>query len=128
MFSGTSFNLFSVFRWYFVTISIFVFQFKTLFSFVSVTNICWWHISSINTAYVIIGRQFFQFLKVKKMSVPKTAGKSSLFHIGNEFPNMISITCEVGFYINAFQLWNLCPDFCQMFLVVFLWLLRSSLN
>ena len=98
------------------------------YSRLSVTNICRWHISSINTAYVIIGRQFFQFLKVKKMSVPKTESKSSLFHIGNKFPNMISITSEVGFYVKAFQLRNLYPDFCQIFLVVFLCLLRNSLN
>ena len=128
MFSETSFNLFSVFRWDFVTICIFVFQFKTLLSFLSVTNICRWHISSINTSYALIGRQFFQFLKVKKMSVPKTEGKSSLFHIGNEFPNIISITWEVGFHVNAVQLRNLYPDFSQIFLVVFLWLLRNSLN
>ena len=65
---------------------------------------------------------FFSFCekKVKKMSVPKTEGKSSLFHIGNEFPNMISITWEVGFYVNASQFRNLYPDFCQIFLVVFL--------
>ena len=128
MFSETSFNLFGVFRWDFVTIFIFIFQFKTLLSFLSVTKICRWHISSINTSYVLIGRQFFQFLKVKKMSVPKTEGKSSLFHIGNEFPNIISITWEVGFHVNAVQLRNLYPDFSQIFLVVFLWLLRNSLN
>ena len=38
-------------------------------------------------------------LKVKKMSVPKTEGESLLFHIGNDFPNMISVTSEVGFYV-----------------------------
>ena len=31
------------------------------------------------------------------MSVPKTEGKSFLFHIGNEFTNMISVTSEVRF-------------------------------
>ena len=86
----------------------------------SVTGICRRNISSINTAYIIIGGQFFQFLKVKNMSVPETEGKSFLFHIGNEFPNMISITFEVGFYVKAFQLLNLYPGFCKSFLVVFL--------
>ena len=31
------------------------------------------------------------------MSVPKTEGKLFLFHTGNEFPRMISITSKVGF-------------------------------
>ena len=35
------------------------------------------------------------------MSVPKTEGKSLLFHIGYEFPNMISVTSEVGFYVKV---------------------------
>ena len=62
-----------------------------------------------------MGRQFFQFLKVRKMSVPKTEGKSFLFHIGNELPNMIRVTPEVGFYVKVFQLRNLYPDFCKIF-------------
>ena len=37
------------------------------------------------------------------MSVPKTEGKSFLFHIGNEFPNTISITSEFGFYVKVFS-------------------------
>ena len=41
-------------------------------------------------------------LKVKKMSVLKTEGKSFLFHIGNEFRNMISVTSEVDFYVEGF--------------------------
>ena len=85
----------------------------------SVTDICWQNISSINTAYIIIGRQFFLVFKIEKI-VPKTEGKSFLFHIGNEFPNMISITSEVGFYVKAFQLRNLYLDFCKIVLVVFL--------
>ena len=60
------------------------------------------------------------------MPVPKTEGKSFLFHIGNEFPNMISVTSEFGFYFKIFQLRNLYPDFCKIFLLVFLWLLRNS--
>ena len=59
-------------------------------------------------------------LKVRKTSVPKTEGKSLLFDIGNEFSNMINITSEVGFYVKVFQLRNLYPDFCKIFLVVFL--------
>ena len=55
-------------------------------------------------------------LKVKKMSEAKTESKSFLFHIGNEFPNMIRVTSEVGFYVKAFQLRNLHPDFCKIFL------------
>ena len=31
------------------------------------------------------------------MSVPKMEGKSLLFDIVNKFPNMISVTSEVGF-------------------------------
>ena len=54
------------------------------------------------------------------MSVPKTEKKSFVFHIGNEFPNMISITSKVGFYVKAFQVQNLYPDFCKKYLVVFL--------
>ena len=69
---------------------------------------------------------FFPFLNVKQMSVAKTDGKSFLFHIGNEFPDMISVTSEVGFYVKVFQLLNLYPDFCNIFLVVFLLLLRNS--
>ena len=49
-------------------------------------------------------------LKVKKMSVPKTEGKSLLFHIGNEFANMNNVTSDVGFYIRVSQLWNLYPQ------------------
>ena len=49
-------------------------------------------------------------LKVKKMSVPKTEGESLLFHIGNDFPNMISVTSEVGFYVKVSQLRNLYPQ------------------
>ena len=49
------------------------------------------------------------------MSVPKTEGKAFLFHIGNEFVNMISVTSEVDFYVKAFQLWNLYPYFCKIF-------------
>ena len=82
-------------------------------------DICRRNISSINTAYIIIGTQFFQLLKLKKISVPKTEGKSFLFHIGNEFPNMISITSEAGFYVKAFQLRNLYLDFCKIVLVVY---------
>ena len=40
-------------------------------------------------------------LKVKKMSVPKMEGKSLLFDIVNEFPNMISVTSEVGYYVKV---------------------------
>ena len=40
--------------------------------------------------------------KKKKKSVPKTEGKSFLFHIDNKFPNIISITSEVGFHVKAF--------------------------
>ena len=36
------------------------------------------------------------------MSVLKTEGKSFLFHIGNEFRNMISVTSEVDFYVEGF--------------------------
>ena len=63
--------------------------------------------------------KFFLVFKIEKI-VPKTEGKSFLFHIGNEFPNMISITSEVGFYVKAFQLRNLYLDFCKIVLVVFL--------
>ena len=49
-------------------------------------------------------------LKVRKMSVPKTEGKSLLFHIGNEFGNMIHATFEVGFYDKVSQLRNLYPQ------------------
>ena len=49
-------------------------------------------------------------LKVKKMSVPKMEGKSLLFDIVNEFPNMISVTSEVGYYVKVSQLRNL---YCQ---------------
>ena len=49
-------------------------------------------------------------LKVKKMSVPKTEGKSLLFHIGNEFANMINVTSEVVFYVKVSQLRNLYPQ------------------
>ena len=49
-------------------------------------------------------------LKVKKMSVPKTEGESLLFHIGNDFPNMIRVTSEVGFYVKVSQLRNLHPQ------------------
>ena len=80
-----------------------------------------WTFAGVNTAYIIIGTQFFQLLKLKKISVPKTEGKSFLFHIGNEFPNMISITSEVG-YVKAFQLWNLYLDFCKIVLVVYSYL------
>ena len=55
-------------------------------------------------------------LEVKKMSEAKTESESFLFHIGNEFPNMIRVTSEVGFYVKAFQLRNLYPDFCKIFL------------
>ena len=98
------FNLFSVFREDFVKIRIFIFHLKTLFSFVLVMDICRRNLSSINTAYIIIGRQFFQFLKVKKMSVPKTENKSFVFHIGNEFPNMIRITyLKLVFMLKLFR-------------------------
>ena len=40
-------------------------------------------------------------LKVKKMSVPKMEGKSLLFDIVNEFPNMISVTSEVGYNVKV---------------------------
>ena len=50
------------------------------------------------------------------MAEAKTESKSFLFHIGNEFPNMIRVTSEVGFYVKAFQLRNLYPDFCKIFL------------
>ena len=43
------------------------------------------------------------------MSVSKTEGKSLLFHIGNEFPDMISVTSEFGFYVQVSQLRNLYP-------------------
>ena len=56
------------------------------------------------------GRLCTKGLKVKKMSVPKTEGKSLIFHIGNEFPNMISVTSEVGFYVKVSQLRNLYPQ------------------
>ena len=59
-------------------------------------------------------------LKVKKMSVPKTERKSFLFHIGNEFSKLISVTSEAGFYLKDFQLRNLYPVFCKIFWVVFL--------
>ena len=85
-------------------------------------DICRRNTSSINTAYIITGTQFFQLLKLKKISVPKTEGKSFLFHIGNEFQNMISITSEVGFYVKAFQLRNLYLDFCKIVLVVYSYL------
>ena len=49
-------------------------------------------------------------LKVKKMSVPKMEGKSLLFDIVNEFPNMISVTSEVGYYVKVSQLRNLYPQ------------------
>ena len=42
-------------------------------------------------------------LKVKKMSVPKMEGKSLLFDIVNEYPNMISVTSEVGYYVKSFS-------------------------
>ena len=44
---------------------------------------------------------------MKKESVPKTEGKSFLFHFGNEFPNIVSIKSVVGFYVKPFQLRNL---------------------
>ena len=98
------FNLFSVFREDFVKIRIFIFHLKTLFSFVSVMDICRRNLSSINAAYIAIGRQFFQFLKVKRMSVPKTEKKSFVFHIGNEFPNMIRITyLKLVFMLKLFR-------------------------
>ena len=40
-------------------------------------------------------------LKLKKMSVPKMEGKSLQFDIVNEFPNMISVTSEVGYYVKV---------------------------
>ena len=52
----------------------------------------------------------FKGLKVKKLSVPKTEGKSLQFHIGNEFSNMICVTSEVGFYVKVSQLRNLYPQ------------------
>ena len=56
---------------------------------------------------------FWAFKSEKKK--PKTEGKSFLFHIDKEFPNIISITSEIGFYAEAFQFRNLYPDFCKIF-------------
>ena len=49
-------------------------------------------------------------VKVKKMSVPKMEGESLLFHLDNDFPNMISLTSEVGFYVKVSQFRNLYPQ------------------
>ena len=49
----------------------------------------------------------FSLFKSEKKSLPKTEGKSFLFHIGNEFPNIITITSVVDFYVKAFLLRNL---------------------
>ena len=49
-------------------------------------------------------------LKVKKMSVAKMEGKSLLFDTVNEFPNMISVTFEVGYYVKVSHLRNLYPQ------------------
>ena len=51
----------------------------------------------------------------KKKSVPKTEGKSVLFYIDNEFPNIISVTSEAGFPDKTFQLLNPYPDFWWFF-------------
>ena len=59
----------------FIAICIFVFQFKTLFSFVSVTDIYRRHISSINTAYIIIRRQFFSVFNPLIHNVAKWSDK-----------------------------------------------------
>ena len=69
------FNLFNVIRYDFIAICIFVFQFKTLFSFVSVTDIYRRHISSINTAYIIIRRQFFSVFNPLIHNVAKWSDK-----------------------------------------------------
>ena len=42
-------------------------------------------------------------------------GKSFLFHIQKKFPNIISTTAEIGFYVEAFQFRNLYPDLCKIF-------------
>ena len=75
-----------------------------------------------NKEFVKFNCYFVNFLRYSfrriKVILPKTEGKSFLFHIENEFPYIISIKSEVGFYFKAFQLGNLYPDFCNIFLVV----------
>ena len=57
---------------------------------------CQTHFKSL-AAFDHFGTLCTKGLKVKKMSVPKMQGKSLLFDIVNKFPNMISVTPEVGF-------------------------------
>ena len=68
----------------------------------SVTDICRGIFAALIQPILFSEGSFSALKSEKKKLVAKTEGKSFLFHIDNEFPNIISITSEVDFHVKAF--------------------------